>query len=67
MANTDEWWKPANNGNVIFFPAILGGSAQIISLIDPLQKKNLFLPTIYWPYLEWDIKKLYWHRVACRV
>lgn len=47
MSNTDEWWKPANNGNVIFFPAILGGNAQIISLIDPLQKKNLFLPTIY--------------------
>lgn len=42
MANTDEWWKPANKGNVIFFPAILGGNAQIISLIDPLQKKKSF-------------------------
>lgn len=36
MANIDEWWKSASNGNAIFFPDIPEGSAQIVSLIDPL-------------------------------
>lgn len=40
MANTDELRKSANNGNVISFPAVLGGSAQTIFLIDPFQKKK---------------------------
>lgn len=42
MANTEEWWKSANNGNVISFPAVLGDNAQIIFLIDPFQKKESF-------------------------
>lgn len=42
MANTDEWWKSANNGNVISFPAVLRGNAQIIFLIDPFQTKTSF-------------------------
>lgn len=47
MANTNERWKSANNGNVISFSAVLGGNAQIVFLIDPFQEKKKSFPAQY--------------------